>query len=410
MADTATLESQPFEEHLKSVAQQLRGAILGLLEGVGGDTGTPRALAQRLKLDKSLAWKIRKLVGESDPAAAVSHVPGPTGLQIFLRAAGVAGAPQKSIEAVNDAVASFDQMVSVHSGDRSTLNIMLGHLAMDGQQQRLEAHRKYLFRGSSAVWGVHAKVHLMADFVAPAASGSELIDLANIRSFIDFRRLRPEVRWTMGGAAKCEDGGALVGMPVVESIDPRFEGPDAVPFLADFCSSPLPKLSLVHDRERVLYELVEGAVGNTGAVTCATGWLCREFATRYRSADDTHGAHFIRLDTPAELLIQDLFVHRDLAFAMAPEVELYSVLSDASITPVMARTGTQIPFCESVTELGWGSAMVATPDVPRYVQLVEAVFDRAGWTDTDFCAFRFKMRYPPISTVAVLRYELAERP
>jgi hypothetical protein len=157
------------------------------------------------------------------------------------------------------------------------------------------------------------------------------------------------------------------------------------------------------------YILSEGPVGNTAALTCATGWFCRGFANRYRTADDQHGAHFARLDTPTETLIQDIFVHKDLSSVMPPEVELYSQLVDTSFGSVFERSGSRLPFSESVVELGQGLVTVATPEIPLYTDVVKSVFDRVNWDPDDFTAYRFKMRFPPIASVAVLRYELPER-
>jgi hypothetical protein len=48
--------------------------------------------------------------------------------------------------------------------------------------------------------------------------------------------------------------------------------------------------------------------------------------------------------------------------------------------------------------------------MPRYRAMIQSVFDRMGWNAQDFYGFRFTMRYPPIPTVAVFRYSLAQRP
>ena len=41
--------------------------------------------------------------------------------------------------------------------------------------------------------------------------------------------------------------------------------------------------------------------------------------------------------------------------------------------------------------------------------MVDNVFEQAGWDAADFDGFRFVMKYPPMPTVAVLRYDLVER-
>jgi hypothetical protein len=60
-------------------------------------------------------------------------------------------------------------------------------------------------------------------------------------------------------------------------------------------------------------------------------------------------------------------------------------------------------------ELGSSPPVVATPHIAEYPRIVESVYDRLGWSAEDFTGYRFVMRYPPIPTLLVLRYDLPER-
>ena len=51
-----------------------------------------------------------------------------------------------------------------------------------------------------------------------------------------------------------------------------------------------------------------------------------------------------------------------------------------------------------------------TVEIPQYKSMIEAVHDRLGWEAGRFHGFRFKMRYPPIPALAVLRYDLTGKP
>lgn len=403
-------DGQPFEVQLKKVAQDIRGAVLELLASVEADPASPRGLAKRFSLDKSLTWKIGRLVQETDPASAISHLPGPSGMRILLRGFERAGARKSNIAAVETAVAKFNRLVKIHSGDRATMDIMLGHLARD-QQQRMETHRKQLYRGSSGLLGVQTRVRLTADFIAPGSGAGDLIDIAFVSAFVDFRRLRRAIAWPMGTATKCGDDGLPANMPRVEPLDPAFGANGSAPLIGSFCSHPLPPLR-VEDMGQAgaRYVLDEGPIGDTAALTCATGWFCRGFASRYQTQDDKRGAHITRLETPAELLIQDLFVHEALPFKMPPEVDLYTQLGNASFSAVFDGRGTDLPFSEEVAELGTGPVAAATTDVPRYVDVVRGVFERVGWDPSAFTLYRFRMRYPPIASLSALHYELPPRP
>ncbi|MCA9297323.1 MAG: hypothetical protein KC983_12420, partial [Phycisphaerales bacterium] len=115
-----------------------------------------------------------------------------------------------------------------------------------------------------------------------------------------------------------------------------------------------------------------------------------------------------RLYTPAELLIHDLFVHPDLKNAMNPDVHLYGQLPISPVYPIGGRSAGELPLHQQVQPLGSGTAGAVAPELRSYRTMIESVFNRAGWNARDFSGFRFRLKYPPIPTVAVLRYPLAD--
>lgn len=65
---------------------------------------------------------------------------------------------------------------------------------------------------------------------------------------------------------------------------------------------------------------------------------------------------------------------------------------------------------ETLQGLGTGPLPLATPEVPKYNQLVQAAFDRTGWQPGDFHGFRVRIAYPTYPASLVLRYRLPEAP
>lgn len=51
---------------------------------------------------------------------------------------------------------------------------------------------------------------------------------------------------------------------------------------------------------------------------------------------------------------------------------------------------------------------VTTPLVPRYGELVEAVFAKLGWDPSEFGGLRFEMKFPPMPSYAVLAFPLLD--
>lgn len=399
----------PFEEHVRTVLHRLRITLAELLASVGADPTRSQDLARKLRLNRNLTWKISKIIRENDPAAVIPLMPGKEGLRIFIDKLQQAGATADAIASAEAAIAEFDRMVEIHSGDRETLELMLGNLSGEGDQQRTEALRKQSFLGNSAIWGVQARVQLCVNFIAPSDS-PEWNDLAWMSGLVDFRRLRSDVAWPIASTRKTDDSGGILPVGPIESLDPKFAGSDAAPLLGDFCSQPLPALRLETGADDLLrYNLVEGPIGNTAAATCVIGILGRRFVRRYQTTGDTIGEHIARLYTPVKLLVHDMFVHRDLAYAQSPGVFLYSQLPSGPPYPTGGRDHGKLPLPESVQELGRPPDVV-TPELPTYRRMIDWVFARSGWNPAEFFGFRLRMRFPPTPTLALFRYPLLERP
>ena len=194
-----------------------------------------------------------------------------------------------------------------------------------------------------------------------------------------------------------------------EPIDPRSAGDDDAPLMPDFCSRPLPQLRRVVATTGINFELPEGPVGNTGAMTCVTGTIHRHLPY-YRSPSDTMGIHQVICDLPAELLIFDLFIHNSFTFAMPPHMALHSDLGICGPHRVSTSDSKSLPVYETLQDLGCGPLPVATPDVANYNQMVKAMFDRVGWRPSDFHGYRVKIAYPPCPASISLSYELPNAP
>jgi hypothetical protein len=233
------------------------------------------------------------------------------------------------------------------------------------------------------------------------------VDLAWLSGLADFRRLRRDAVWAIAATRKIEDDGTLMPIGSIEPIDLDYLGDDKPPLFGEFCSKPLPDINIEVGADGLMrYQLLEGPVGNTAAATCIVGILGRRFVRRTRAENDTIGEHGARLYTPTELALHDLFVHRDLTYALTPEIYLYSQLPSMPSYPACGRDKGVLPLWEKVQSLGNSPPDALTPELPQYRHMIQRVFERAGWNANDFFGFRFRMRYPPIPTLAILRYEL----
>lgn len=398
-----------FADQALSVVRTVRGAFSELLTSVEANPQDPQSISRRFGLNKNLAWKISKVIQADDAAVALQQMPGTAGIRIFMRAIERAGASPALLQAARTAIQEYQRLIDVHSGDRATLEIMGSGLSPGGSAQRDEYYRKLLFQGASYVWGVRAGVALKVGVIGPSGTPG-MLDFAALSALVDFRRLRPDVTWVMAVRRARNDDGTQMPAAYPEAIDYRYSGPDQAPLMADFCSQPLPELRRFTDGTgSTNFELVEGPVGNTGAQTCVVGTIQRRLPY-FRTSANEIGEHSAVCDTPSELLVFDLFFHEEFQFAMSPEVLLYSELGASVPYPSRGRDRNRLPLNERLQDLGRGPLLVATPEVRRYREMVQAVFDRMGWAPTEFHGFRMKIAYPACPTAVVLRYPLPQAP
>lgn len=408
--DTEKQGTPLFEDHVKSAVHHLRGTLAELITSVASDPGLPQEMARRFNLKQNLAWRVSKFVCEPDPYASIPHIPGKQSLNALLNAFQKAGASTKALAAVRTAMKEYDRMVELHAGDRTTLEMMLGNLTRDGEQQRNEGHRKLSYLGNSATYGVQARVQLTVNIIAPSQV-EDKVDLAWLCGLVDFRRLRYNIPWAVAMARKFETNGSSLDVGTIEPIDPDFADPGTAPLMGKFCGDPVPEVrSVPTSNDMLRFEIMDGPVGNTAAATGIVGLFGRAFITRYRYDTNVLGEHIARLSTPSEILIHDLFVHEDLDYAFSPRIALYNQLPSAPEYPASGRDQGLLPVEEKVIELGRGPSGLMTVEIPQYKSMIEAVYDRLGWEAGRFHGFRFKMRYPPIPALAVLRYDLTGKP
>jgi hypothetical protein len=407
-------------DNSESFATQAAGAIAALQEALRVLVGSlpdvrirrPNDLANALGVDPKLAWRVSQVINGSDPFGAALHVPGRSGMRIFLTAAAGRGAPQSALSAAQAAYERFAELVYLHAGDRRTFDMLIaGHVRQDRQRGDLY-HRKLMFQGMSYVWGVQVRVQTLTAIAAPAAD-SRMLDAAVLKTYADLRRIRPNVPWritrTYTADALGEVQTALVREPLDPGIHAGEEGP-GLPLLTEFCSRPLPECRRVEAPRGVVdYQLVEGAVGNTACITIATGEVVRSVEPRYRTERyRSFNVDFI-LRTPAELLVFDLLISRDLWEPALPTLGLYSDLFAEGLEWPRLECD-RIPIHERVEYLGTGLENLAVAELPRYADMVRYAFERLGWDSQRFDVYRVRMKYPPIPSGILMRRDLPPAP
>jgi hypothetical protein len=395
--------SPHFPTDLKRIARNLRAALSSLLVAAGLDPMDPQSLAREWGVNRQLSWKIVKVIQIYDAYVALQHLPGNEGLGILLKKAEQAGVAAPLLDALREAAQAFDQLIETHCGDRAVFDIMGSEFSQTEPARQQQANlRKQFFLGASSIWGAQTKVNLVSWFVCPSAgegADARHVDLVSIKAWIGFRRLRENLSWVMSRQMSRHDTGAWMPIPAAEALDPRSDS--KVPLMRDFCSDPVPEISVREDDGRTIVSLAPGPVGTAGQVSCLFGKIHRRMP-HFRSETDQFSKFMCDLNVPSELTIFDLFVHQSMAYAIPPSVTLSSLMEPRD--PGLDRS--LLPLHEALSELGAPSPAPLTLEVPRYQEMIDLVMARTGWAPEEFAGFRLRMNYPPLPAVLTMRYEL----
>lgn len=401
------VQTTGFDQDCQTSVGALRASLLELYATVGADPDTPQDVSRSFSLNKNLTWKLARIIAANSAGEALQHLPGTAAIKILLRAMGRAGAPQPLLDRVRDAYEDVEQVVQVHVGDRSTLELVL-----DGQgpnrADRLELSRKIAFRGNSGVWGVQARAKMTLAMMAPSAADPEQLDVVLVRGYIGFRRLRSELTWPIS----IRQDWSGEGEPQVGSWEPIEPGDvmRGLPLLREFSSPTLPQMEARPTPQGMYYVLPPGPVGNTAAFDCFFGDISRGQAGRYRSADERHGEFVSAITVPVEQQVLDVILHRDLAGSFEPEVLVYGDPFGTRSLASGDANQCRLPITERAHPLPGSPPIMGTPLLPSYPDIPKRVYSRMGWAPSEFVGVRLQVKYPPMGTNVSVRFELPERP
>jgi hypothetical protein len=382
----------------------VRLALAEAFDEIGADPRRPQAVADRLGIGTTLVWRAAQIVAEDDALTAIQHLPGTAARKTLLQAFERAGARPQAIKAVQQAMESFDLMVEVHAGDRDTFERMLLGLPGARQAERDEAQRRLAFLGNSAIWGVEVKTRVSTQVLTPGKG--DMLDLTAISGLSRFRWLRANVPWPVFARRYVNDDGAEKTGPRMEPLDPTESG--GLPLWREFCTGKLPEICRTVDSQGVSrFETVGGTVGNTGQFSWFNAWTDRGACSRWRDPRNAFVEHSVWSSTPVETLVFDLFIHRQIAMTTKPVIQ---VLSHLPAGPGGDQRVCELPVAERVAEFPAGPFDLMVPDLPAYPRMMAKVFAHVGFDAAEFAAYRFRLRYPPIASRALLRYQLPEKP
>jgi hypothetical protein len=391
-------------EETRQAIQAVRGGLIELYGAAGADTAAPQEVARRYKIHRNLTWRLSRAITATDPFASLNHLPSQQGIELVIGGFEAAGVSREAVERVRTAIRRFTEVVRIHAGNRDQLELILESMGLLQRETTATTGRELAFRGNSSVWGVQARVRVAVSFVAPSALGPDKLDLVGLSGLVGFRRLRPDVEWSLARQRLWDDEGTLLDGQA--DLQPRAEG-QLSQVLYEFCSPNMPALTFVDNGGPREVVLPPGDVGNSGVFDCY-------FATRYAgvpancSPENEFGSVGCDAPLPVETAVCDLIFHESLALDKTVDAGLYGFPMGKPAWP-WKRAARQLQMTERPVELAGSPPALTTPLVPAITRIAERVYSRMGWNPKEFRGLRLQVPYAPMGSELVMKWPLPDK-
>lgn len=398
------LAATDFAREATRTLQELRRSAAAVLSAIGAERAVD--VAGRLRIDKSLAWKIWRVAQGPDACPSVAHIPGRAGFRRFTEASRAAGVSDELVRAAAEAFERYDRLALTHAGDRAAAGSMLGALSEEGRSRRELAERRDGFRANASFLGVQASAMYQLDLLIPRDS-SDLPDVVRVRGHFGLMRNRENVSWILSRSTLVHADGPSARLTRVAlrtwRDGPRSRPPDEpLPVLIpEFSSHPLPPV-----RRRTIAgvtvedELLPGPIGRTEAVTVVTGERVMVMPREAVRAD----AVTMSVNTPCERLCYDVVAPAGM-FAAEPEMRVHSTVQ-VEHPFLRGPDFNVIPTSERLASLGTALLAPPAPDIPRHAEILAWTLRFADRPPQELRLWRVRMRFPPVPSCVAVTYRL----
>ncbi len=386
-----------FQEDVTRTILGLRKAIGLVINQLPQRIENPHDVYQVLGLDKKLGWRIYKIIHEDDLFFAAQFVPGKHSFGRFIKSCKNRGVTGNFLQDALNAVEEFYEIIDIHSGDRQSMDMMLMANSRDGKEQAYNSLRKQAYYAQSHLLGLQAETQLDAWIFGPSKQPG-MLDVAEVKGLFDIRRNRPGVKWVID--TPCFFSGKEHEEQIfTDSIDPGITCNllERVPFLEEYCSDPLPMLKTITSHNcGPVYELEDGPVGNTNLIDTVTGTVSRGiFPVKPELGEDHHEVS-VKVYTPVQNLVLDLFIHETMAETMAgnPSAKLLFDYYNHGGALAYRSDRDEAPMVIKPMMIGTGTNSAYMPLLPRYSEMLADVFRCLRWDPDEFVVYRTRVEFP----------------
>lgn len=255
--------------------------------------------------------------------------------------------------------------------------------------------REALYRSAVGVTGRWSEATIHASIIRPVPDEPARTESVRLRALIGHAWARSCVPLEIGETV------ARQHPPASRERDAAFVTLDSIPasgrtqssLMARFCSEPLPRVISRASGARVVHVIEPPEGVESGPM---------DIVTAHRSAQpDPHpatlrpaiGELWALQNFPAERLVFDTFIHREIARRCIPSLEVHLWTPGVS-QHAASRWSTRFPSGPRLEVLGAGVDRAATEGYARYGELLGSVYEQLGWEPNDFIGYRCEVLYP----------------
>ncbi len=400
-----------FQAECGSAIESIRVAIQSLCVSVDADPLRPQEISRRFRLNKNLTWKFARVLVAKNTMDAVAMLPGPEGIEIFIRAFEAAGASPVHLTAVRHAIAVFDEIVGRHFGARTELELALDAMRAD---RNLENSRRLAFRGLSGMVGMHAHARFAIQVVSPRGSSSEFADVAVVAGLARLRHLRPAVALPVFRSIASNPSRNQVVEPLCRTGSSTGATTSNDFLMRSFSSHPFAKVETIERDGRLSVEVTGGSIGKIGESTLCFGSVGRGYFPLMQLVDaegqiDRVASFVSSISLPVEHFANEVYLHRSILARDSLRASIHSTLGQPLSFDETQHAKTALPIDLKTEVFEAGSLPPALDCIPRHTELLAAAFGAMDAAPEDYMLVRIAMQYPPVPSALWVAWDLPPR-
>lgn len=401
------VDRAPFEQTASLVLGTFQRAVIELLAALPLDSYKVLDISQTLGINRLLGWQLYRIVNSSNPLAVGAHVPVKASMKKVLASAERLRVPLEVVEHAAEAFEAFEQFVEANASDRGELEAMLSDFLPEERSKQELAGRETAFRGMSQVKGVTTETDVITLFFKVSEDGLA-VDRVTLTAMMGLRRSRADVPLVFGV-------GDFTPRPdIVLTLDGTPSEQPLGGLLPQFSTSPLPGLDVHRAPDGMIYYCLAGQdVGLRSAADLVTADVRPKMLPRYWEVDQPrYRGPSYHIDSPVRRMTFDVFLHRDVYPGVSPELRVYDAVSRGEVVEFddPARKIDLLKTNDAIHPLPSRLIGARLRHLPRYVEMLQHVYDTLGWNSAEFRGYRLDVEYPIYGAQYRMGFKLPEKP